>query len=283
MVKRGLGKGFGALIAEETSIDVPSNELEISKIEPMKNQPRKVFDKEALNELANSIKIHGVITPIIVSDTKEGFYQIIAGERRWRAAKIAGLKKIPVVIKEYNEKESDEIALIENLQRENLNAYEEALGYKNLMDKYGYTQEETGKLVSKSRVYITNTLRLLNLPKDALNYVKEGKLSPGHARAVLAVKDELKQKILIDDIINNEISVREAEKKAKSLNEEKEKKVKKELDDNFKNAILETEELLTEKLFTKVKISCNEKFKGKIEIEFYDKESLLKITDELTK
>ena len=187
----GLGKGLDALFAnniEEIRDNEVIEKLKITEVEPNRNQPRKNFDEEALDELAESIKRYGVIQPIIVVK-KEDYYEIVAGERRWRASKKAGLKEIPAIVREGDERKNKEIALIENVQREDLNAYEKALGIKELMDEYGLTQQEVAEILGKSRSGIANTVRILNLDERVLELVKEGKLQEGHARTLLAIED----------------------------------------------------------------------------------------------
>ena len=186
--KKGLGKGLGALLTDEkSSIDSDNiKEIKLIDIEPNKSQPRKSFDEEKLEELADSIRQNGIITPILVQEAPNGYYTIIAGERRWRAAKKAGLKEIPAIVKKLDNQKLFEISLIENLQREDLNPVEEALGYKNLMEEHGLTQEAVAQKLSKSRSGIANSLRLLNLPKDVLNLLSEGAISVGHAKVLLS-------------------------------------------------------------------------------------------------
>ena len=297
--KRGLGKGLDSLIpnsvlkpatpeklAEENKVSVKSEEkaaetlVKITKIEPNREQPRKNFDEEALNELAESIKHYGLISPILVQDKKD-HYEIIAGERRWRAAKIAGLKEVPVIIREYTEREIAEIALIENVQREDLNPIEEAMGYKRLIEEFDLKQEEVAECVSKSRSAITNSLRLLKLSEEVQKYLVDGELSMGHARALLAVEDSEKQTFLAKKIINEKLSVREVEKLVKNLD----KPVKeKPLPDTQLQAIYESyEEKIKQSLATKVKISPSVKTKGagKFEIEFYSTEDFERILERI--
>ena len=297
--KRGLGKGLDSLIpnsvlkpatpeklAEENKVSVKSEEkaaetlVKITKIEPNREQPRKNFDEEALNELAESIKQYGLISPILVQDKKD-HYEIIAGERRWRAAKIAGLKEVPVIIREYTEREIAEIALIENVQREDLNPIEEAMGYKRLIEEFDLKQEEVAECVSKSRSAITNSLRLLKLSEEVQKYLVDGELSMGHARALLAVEDSEKQTFLAKKIINEKLSVREVEKLVKNLD----KPVKeKPLPDTQLQAIYESyEEKIKQSLATKVKISPSVKTKGagKFEIEFYSTEDFERILERI--
>ena len=297
--KRGLGKGLDSLIpnsvlkpatpeklAEENKTAVKTEEkaaetmVKITKIEPNREQPRKKFDEEALNELAESIKHYGLISPILVQDKKD-HYEIIAGERRWRAAKIAGLKEVPVIIREYTEREIAEIALIENVQREDLNPIEEAMGYKRLIEEFDLKQEEVAECVSKSRSAITNSLRLLKLSEEVQKYLVEGELSMGHARALLSVEDSEKQTLLAKKIINEKLSVREVEKLVKNLDKPvKEKSVP----DTQLQAIYESyEEKIKQSLATKVKISPSIKTKGagKFEIEFYSTEDFERILERI--
>ena len=217
--KTGLGKGLDALfstpIIEEEQIqenDVLKN-LKITEVEPNRDQPRKKFDQESLEELAESIKMYGVIQPIVVTK-KDGYYSIIAGERRWRASKIAGLTEIPAIIREDDERKNKEIALIENIQREDLNAYDKAVGIKSLMTDYELTQEQTAKILGRSRSSIANAVRILNLPPEVLEFVKDGKLSEGHCKALMAVQEPKKQYEMAVRMIERGESVRQAEKKA---------------------------------------------------------------------
>ena len=297
--KRGLGKGLDSLIpnsvlkpatpeklAEENKVSVKTEEkaaetmVKITKIEPNREQPRKHFDEEALNELAESIKHYGLLSPILVQDKKD-HYEIIAGERRWRAAKIAGLKEVPVIIREYTEREIAEIALIENVQREDLNPIEEAMGYKRLIEEFDLKQEEVAECVSKSRSAITNSLRLLKLSEEVQKYLVDGELSMGHARALLAVEDSEKQTFLAKKIINEKLSVRDVEKLVKNLD----KPVKeKPAPDTQLQAIYESyEEKIKQSLATKVKISPSVKTKGagKFEIEFYSTEDFERILERI--
>ena len=215
----GLGKGLDALFGpapEEEQMqenDILKN-LKITEVEPNREQPRKIFDQESLEELADSIKEYGLIQPIVVSK-KEGYYSIIAGERRWRASKIAGLKEIPAIVREDDEKINSEISLIENMQREDLNPYEKAVGIKTLMDKYDMTQEEIGKKIGKSRSTIANTIRILNLEPRVLEMAKEGKITEGHCKALLAITDPEKQYLSAVQMLERGTSVRQMEKKAK--------------------------------------------------------------------
>lgn len=295
--KRGLGKGIDALIpsnvlkpvaaekVSENNAVLQNNEekaaetiVKITKIEPNREQPRKVFDEEALKELASSIKQYGLIQPILVQDRK-GYYEIIAGERRWRAAKLAGLKEVPVIIREYSEREIAEIALIENVQREDLNPIEEAMGYKRLIEEFQLKQEEVAECVSKSRSAITNSLRLLKLSDEIQNLLVESKLSVGHARTLLAVEDTEKQNELANRIINENLSVREVEKLVKNLD----KPVKeKPAPDTQLQAIYDSyAERMKQSLATKVTItpSAKKRGAGKFEIDFYSNEDFERILE----
>ncbi len=285
MKKGGLGKkgqGINALIREDTEeIKSTVSTLKISQIEPNPNQPRKVFDIEKLQLLADSIQEHGIVQPIVVKKNDNGFYTIIAGERRWRAARIAGLSDVPVVIKDYDEKTVAEVSLIENLQREDLNPIEEALGYSRLIEEFKMTQDEVSKKVGKSRSAVTNSLRLLNLAPNVKKLVEQLEISAGHARALLAIDDMDLQEKIAYQIIEKDLSVRQIENyvntyKKQAAAEKKEKQVK------FNIAKAEIENSLSSALGTKVKISEG-KNKGKIEIEFYDNESLNKIVNILRK
>ncbi len=276
--KTGLGKGLDLLIptaADKENDNVEPQMLKISQVEPNRDQPRKQFDKEALEDLAGSIKQYGIIQPIIVCK-KDDYYEIIAGERRWRAAKLAGLKEIPVVIREYSEKEIAEISLIENIQRENLNPVEEAIAYKKLIEDYNLTQEELSQRISKSRTLITNTMRLLKLEKSVQKMLADGKLSAGHARALLGLEDTEQQKAAAKMIIDEALSVRQTEDLVRKLNEpEKVKKPSKKI----KNSVFykDLERNMTENLGTKVKISQKEQGKGKIEISYFSEDELDRI------
>ncbi len=280
--RSGLGKGIDLLIpqgAEEIPV-APENTttLKTSKIEPNRNQPRKQFNEEALKELADSIKQYGIIQPIVVCK-KNDYYEIIAGERRWRAAKKAGLKEVPVVIKDYSEKEIAEISLIENIQREDLNPIEEAKAYRQLIDDYKLTQEELSERISKSRTAIANTMRLLKLEAGVQSMLIDGALSAGHARALLAVEDEKAQKDLADKVIADSLSVRQTEDLVRAYNANLEKPESAPVKKKFANAIQykELEKQMTEALGTKVKINRKEEDKGKIEISYFSEEDLDRI------
>lgn len=272
--KSGLGRGLSSIIDDKydsQGISLESTdksrivELKIIDVEPNKDQPRKMFDKKKLDELAESIGEHGVIQPIIVVKTGKT-YQIVAGERRWRAAKQAGLKVIPAIVENYDDTKIKEVALIENLQREDLNPVEEALGYKSLMETCGMTQEEVSKTVSKSRSAVANSLRLLNLSKPILEALEHGILSVGHAKVILSLPTREQQNELADYIANNSLSVREAEEYVKGKT--KTKKPKARVSSEIKMVIKEKENDFSKSLGTKVKIKDNNG-KGKIEISYY--------------
>lgn len=281
--KKGLGKGLGALIPQLDQTSA-SGVLEINtqEIIPNKNQPRKEFDEEKLAELSHSISQHGVIQPIIVSKVQNG-YEIVAGERRWRAAMKAGIKKIPVILKELSDEEKMEIALIENLQREDLNDLEEAQAYKEIMEKYELTQSQLAEKLGKSRVAIANTLRLLHLPEKVQEMIKGNSLTAGHGRAILSVPENL-QGQLAQKITKENLSVREAEKIAQTLKEEELKghkdrpKVKHE--ESNQDYILDLQEKVQRHIGTKVKIKYKNS-KGKIEIDYYSDDDLERIIRQL--
>lgn len=278
MKKNGLGKGLGALIRENEQ-DVTSaavTELKITELEANKNQPRRFFDDQALQELSGSIKEHGVVQPIIVRKLDDN-YQIVAGERRWRAARLAGLKSVPVVVKDYSNVQVMEIALIENLQRQDLNSIEEALAYKSLIEEHDMTQEDISEKIGKSRSAIANTLRLLNLPEVIRDMVVQGKISAGHARALLGIEDKKKQLEIAQKIIDQQLNVRDIEKLVMQKDKTDEKKeIKKDVE------IIELEEQLKKTFATKVSI-IHKKNKGKIEIEYYSNDDLERILELLQK
>jgi len=279
MLKNGLGKGLGSLIMDtDLNHSNPTVvELKIVDVEPNKNQPRHSFDEEKLHDLAASIKEHGVITPILVKKQENGFYKIIAGERRWRASKIAGKKTIPAIIKDFTHQQIQEVALIENLQREDLNPIEEAKGYKMLMDEFDLTQEMISQKVSKSRSSIANSLRLLNLTTKVCRLLEQDKISVGHAKVLLSVDNEDLQESYAQTVIDENLSVRELERLIKE-NPEGKKKVKKEKkeDLNLKLAFMDFEKIAKSALGTKVTVKGSKK-KGKIEIEYYGNEDLERI------
>ena len=280
--QKGLGKGLDALIGSSGSAQQDRvNEISIYLIDNNSSQPRKSFDDEKLSELAESIKNYGVVQPIVVKENN-GRYVIVAGERRFRAARLAGLTKVPVIIRDFDEKELLEVSLIENIQRENLNPIEEALAIKNLIDNYDITQEEAAERLSKSRPAVANSLRLLNLPEKVQDYVKDGKIQAGHARAILSVKGKQRQIEFAELIIEKDLSVREAETIAKKLSENE--KIDDKKDDNKKKLspeLNDAQERLCNLLGTKVMINGNEK-KGKIVIEYYSKDDLIHIFDTLS-
>lgn len=281
--KGGLGgKGLGALISGADTVKKQSFsgdsgvlEMEIDKVSPNKEQPRKNFDEEKLADLAESIKIHGIVSPLIVVN-KGDYYMIIAGERRYRAARKAKLKTVPVIVKDYDEIKSEEIALVENLQRENLNPVEEASGYKKLMDSYGLTQEQVSERVSKSRPQIANMLRLLSLPKSVLKYLEDGSLSTGHAK-VLAGLDSKKSESLAEITVSKKLSVRQLEALLHESPVKRNKKSK--ISPDIENAINDTKDKLTKKYSTNVKIDFSDKFKGKITLSFSGLEDMTRIMD----
>lgn len=283
--KKGLnkGKGLGALI--DTNVEKPQiNEkvkdsivmMNISKVEPNKSQPRKNFNEDALNELADSIKEHGIIEPLIVQDRKS-YYEIIAGERRWRAANIAGLTEVPIIIKDLTELEIVELALIENIQREDLNAIEEAHAYRRLIEEFNLKQDEVAEKVSKSRTVITNTMRLLKLCNDVQQMLIDEMISPGHARALLGVEDPKLQYNLAQQVFDQKMSVRETEKAVKNLGKEKVAKDRKTV--QISDAYKSYENKLKDKLGTKVAVSLKDNGSGKIEIEFYSNDDFERIMD----
>ncbi len=271
--KGGLGKGLDALFLDnETENSGTLVKLRLSQIEPNKNQPRRTFDIDALTELSESIKEHGIIQPIIVRSLPGGIYQIIAGERRWRASKLAELTEIPAMIIDADDEKVMELALIENLQREDLSPIEEAKGYKQLMETYHFTQEQVSKIVGKSRPVIANSVRLLTLPQNAQKYLEEGKISSGHARVLAGVSDTVKLNQFLDDIFLQELTVRELENLVKKTNQPTtpEKKNQNSWGNTWHKEI---EISLQEHLNTKVKISIQNN-KGKLIIDFSSKEEL---------
>ncbi|HYF82261.1 MAG TPA: ParB/RepB/Spo0J family partition protein [Clostridia bacterium] len=277
--KRGLGKGLGALIPEnEEKIQNAIIELKITDVEPNENQPRKAFDDQALTDLSESIKEHGVVQPIIVRQVGSG-YQIIAGERRWRASRLAEKKTIPAIVKDCSNLEVMELALIENLQREDLNSIEEALAYKSLIEEYSMTQDEIAKQIGKSRPAIANSLRLLQLPQNIKSMIAEGKISQGHARALLAIEGEKKQLEMAEKIISQQLNVRQIEKLAQ---ETKHKEKTDTPPDKYQLEINQLEEKLKASLGTKVTIQ-HKRNRGRIEIEYYSNEELDRIVDLLEK
>ena len=274
--KGGLGRGLDALFADnsvEENSSASAVKLSLNEIEPNKDQPRKTFDEKALSELADSIAQHGVIQPLLVRPMPDGSYQLVAGERRWRAARRAGLSEVPVVIREMSDSEMMELALIENLQREDLNPIEEAEGLQQLIHTYGLTQETAAARVGRSRPAIANALRLLSLPTPILELTRDGKISAGHARALLSLNDEEKMVEIADQILKKEISVREVERLAKAAAKEKKQPENHPLRrDTFYD---EVELALTNSLGRRTKVNLNKKEnRGTIEIEFFDQNDL---------
>lgn len=271
--KGGLGKGLNAIFMENESEDSNSTvTLKISEIEPNRAQPRREFDEKALAELADSISQHGVLQPLLVRPLLDGGYQIVAGERRWRASRMAGLTEVPVVIRELSDGETMELALIENLQREDLTSVEEALGYQQLMDKYSLTQDEVSRAVGKSRPAVANALRLLNLPEEVLSLVGNGRISAGHARTLLSFKDPDELDKAARLVSTQDISVRELERLAKRANKTAQEKTPG-LQEKKLSYYEEVELALREHLGRRVKVSgTNEK--GTLEIEFYGRDDL---------
>ncbi len=253
-------------------------ELKVSELEPNRDQPRKAFDEVQLEELADSIRKYGVLQPLLVQKKKDN-YEIIAGERRWRAAKLAGLKTVPVVIREYSPQQAMEIALIENVQREDLNPIEEALAYQRLMQEFSLKQEEIAERVSKNRTTITNSMRLLNLTPEVQKMLVEGRISSGHARALLALSDPQQQIELAKKVELERMSVREIEKAVKLLGKEKKEKKKKEVDEAVELVFQDMENRMKTVMGTKVNISRKDKTKGKIEIEYYSEAELERIVE----
>lgn len=304
MAKKGLGKGLGAIFGEDV---VKENKEETEKkakakaeakaaeemdekgrilmlkldlVQPNKEQPRKTFDEDKINELAESIKNYGVLQPLLVQKN-DSFYEIIAGERRWRAAKAAGLKEVPAVLKEYSKQEAMEISLIENVQRADLNPIEEALGYRQLIDEFGLTQEEIAVRVAKSRTVITNTMRLLKLDEQIQNMLVQGVITSGHARALLSLEDIQMQLKAAKEILDKKLSVRETERLVKRLQKEAsgEKKEEKKKDETLALIYQDLEDRMKSVMGTKVSIHNKDKNKGRIEIEYYSEAELERIVE----
>ncbi len=277
MKKGGLGKGLDAIFAEnDTENRNATITLKISDIEPNRTQPRKEFNDAALAELADSISQHGIIQPLLVRPIFGGGYQIVAGERRWRAARMAGISEVPAVIREMSDSEVMELALIENLQREDLNPLEEAQGYQSLIETYGLTQEETAKTVGKSRPTVTNALRLLNLPKEILDMVNCGKLSAGHARTLLSFQNPAEMRKAAKLAAEQGISVRELEKMSKKANEQEQLSQKVPKAKTRMRYFDEVELALNEHLGRKVQVSGTKK-RGVLQIEFYGEKDLTEL------
>lgn len=276
--KGGLGKGMSALIYDN-AMEPTSGEsvrLSINEIEPNRDQPRKIFEEQALAELSASIKEHGVLQPLLVRPMADGSYRLVAGERRYRAARMAGVTEVPVTIREMTDEEESIFALIENLHREDLNAIEEAQGIKTLIDTFGFTQEEAAQKVGKSRTAVTNSLRLLNLPEDISNLVRDGKISMGHARALLSFEDAAEASRVAQLVVKDGISVRDVERLAKSAQKTKKSPEKREKKrDIFYD---EVEIALSKMLGRKVKVFVSKGGSGTLEVEFFSKSDLEKLS-----
>lgn len=276
--KGGLGKGMSALIYDN-AMEATSGEsvrLSINEIEPNRDQPRKIFEEQALAELSASIKEHGVLQPLLVRPMADGSYRLVAGERRYRAARMAGVTEVPVTIREMTDEEESIFALIENLHREDLNAIEEAQGIKTLIDTFGFTQEEAAQKVGKSRTAVTNSLRLLNLPEDISNLVRDGKISMGHARALLSFEDAAEASRVAQLVVKDGISVRDVERLAKSAQKTKKSPEKREKKrDIFYD---EVEIALSKMLGRKVKVFVSKGGSGTLEVEFFSKSDLEKLS-----
>lgn len=285
-MSKALGKGLSALFGEETMLKSSISEtsdllfIDILRIEPNKGQPRKVFDEKLLSELADSIKKHGVLTPIAVTPQVGGMYQIIAGERRWRASRLANLDKIPAFIIDADKRQVMELAMIENLQRQDLNAVEEAQGYYILMEEFGLTQDQVSENVSKSRSAIANSLRLLALDNEILSLISDGIISSGHGRAILSLNDNNRHLEFVKKIIDGKLSVRSAEALAKTFNKTKTQTL---TNNNISIYIKNIEEKLESTLGRKIKISYNSNNKGKIELEYYNSDDLELLVNNLSK
>ena len=290
--KKGLGKGLDSLITDKVGKPAAKEEkpksehaadaiiMDIKKVEPNREQPRKKFDEDALLELSESIKQFGVLQPLLVQERKD-YYEIIAGERRWRAAKLAGLKEVPVIIKKLTEQQIMEISLIENIQRENLNPIEEALAYKRLLTEFNLKQDEVAERVSKSRTAVTNAMRLLKLNDKVQQMVIDEMLTTGHARALLGIEDQEKQYNVAQQIFDEKLSVRDTEKLVKNLQNEKKAKPEdtKKIDPKIEAIYRDLEEQMKKIFGTKVVINSKNEKSGKIEIEYYNQEELDRIMD----
>lgn len=283
MAEKGLGTGLGALFGDAALDAIPNDfvYLPISKVEPRKEQPRSSFDEEVLSELADSIREHGVLQPLTVRSIGGGYYQIIAGERRWRASRMAGLYEVPARIIEADDKKATELAMVENLQRENLNPVEEAHGYKTLITEYSMTQEEVARRVSKSRPVVANSLRLLALPENLLKKLEIGELSVGSARTLLSLDSEAQMQAAALAIAANNMTVRDAEKLVKKIKREKPESDQATKNGLVVNYIEELESRLTKSFGRRVKI-VEGKHKGRIEIEYYDREDFERLFDRLS-
>lgn len=272
--KGGLGIGLSALFDDNTTDSAASQTLRLSEIEPNRSQPRKKFDDESISALADSIKRHGILQPLLVRPYGSG-YQIVAGERRWRAARMLGMTEVPVQIREFSDSESMQIALIENLQRENLNPIEEAMAYKRLLKEFNLKQDEVAERVSKSRTAVTNSMRLLKLNERVQQMIIDDMISTGHARALLAIEDEEQQYMLANKIFDEKLSVRETEKLVKALKNPKKEEKKPEVENQFVYTNLE--EQMKSLIGTKVSVHAKANGKGKIEIEYYSPDDLERI------
>lgn len=296
MIKKGLGRGINALLSiydeedelennqeeiKQTATQNPTvkeikglNEININDIVPNPNQPRKHFDETALNELASSIKVHGIIQPIVLNEAEDGKYMIIAGERRWRAAKIAGLETVPAYVRRFTEKQVKEISIIENLQREDLNPIEAAKAIKQLMDEYKLTQEAVSERIGKSRSVIANTVRLLTLPNEVVDMIETNKLSAGHAKILVALTDPIEQIKIATVAVNKKLSVRDIEKLVKNINHPSKERPKSEQSIELKDMINEMQRIFA----TKVSAIGNDN-KGRIYIDYYSKDDLDRISE----
>ncbi|MDE6421656.1 MAG: ParB/RepB/Spo0J family partition protein [Lachnospiraceae bacterium] len=298
MATKRLGKGLDALIPSGLGVDANPKKAETKKeeqtesssetlvkitmVEPNRDQPRKNFDEDALQELADSIKQFGLLQPILVQQ-RDGYYEIVAGERRWRAAKLAGLKEVPVIIRNLTEQEIVEISLIENIQRENLNPIEEAQAYKKLLTEFNLKQDEVAERVSKSRAAVTNSMRLLKLSEEVQQMVISDMISTGHARALLAIEDADEQYALAQRIFDEKLSVRDIEKLVKSIGKPAKEKKEKEKNESLEAVYQDIQEKLKQRLGTKVAVSGKGDGAGKIEIEFYSHDDLERILDALNR
>ena len=299
MATKRLGKGLDALIPSGLGVDTkPKAEaaetkkeeqesssetlVKITMVEPNRDQPRKNFDEDALQELADSIKQFGLLQPILVQQ-RDGYYEIVAGERRWRAAKLAGLKEVPVIIRNLTEQEIVEISLIENIQRENLNPIEEAQAYKKLLTEFNLKQDEVAERVSKSRAAVTNSMRLLKLSDEVQQMVISDMISTGHARALLAIEDANEQYALAQRIFDEKLSVRDIEKMVKSIGKPAKEKKEKEKNESLEAVYQDIQEKLKQRLGTKVAVSGKGDGAGKIEIEYYSHDDLERILDALNR
>ncbi|RID82944.1 ParB/RepB/Spo0J family partition protein [Peribacillus asahii] len=278
---RGLGKGINALFNNVEKVEVEKDEVikevKLKELRPNPYQPRKIFDEEAIEELKQSILVHGILQPIIARKSIKG-YEIVVGERRYRAATEAGLKTVPVVVREFSEQQMMEIAVLENLQREDLNPIEEAFAYQLLLERLNITQDELAKRLGKSRPHITNHVRLLTLPEEIRNYISEGKISMGHGRALLSLKKKEKLNIVVSKVMQEKMNVRQLERYIQQLNEGVSRETKKKEQTKKDIFIKEYETNLREKLGTTVTIKQSKK-KGKIEIEFFSQEDLTRILE----